>query len=190
MFEYPETDPNGQLTISGTIRHQQSVPGNDIFLPNALIKLNLNNQFIRDTRTDSNGNYLLDRLSRGGRYQVIPSEPGYQFAPPSVFYEGLGQNEILDFTASGPLSPGPTPTPTPGANMLVWQKFFDGPQHLADLDPIVAVDTQGNTYVTATSGSATDGVTDTSTIKYNPSGEQLWAKNFAGPGGYKLRGNG
>jgi hypothetical protein len=185
LFQYPNDDPNGQLTLSGRIRHQQSAPGNEIFLPNALIRLNLNNEFVRETRTDGVGNYLFDHLSHGGRYQIIPSEPGYTFAPPSVFFEGLTQNTTWDFTASGPLPPGPTPTPTPGANALAWQNVYDGPQHLADFDPHIAVDAQGNTYVTGTSGSATSGDTDISTIKYSSTGEQLWAHSFAGPGGYK-----
>jgi hypothetical protein len=185
LFQFPDSDPQGQLTLSGIIRHQQSAPGHEIFLPNALVKLNLNNQYLKSTLTDANGNYLFDRLSYGGRYQVIPSEPGYTFAPPSVFFEGLTQNTTWDFTASGPLPPGPTPTPTPGASVLAWQNFFDGPQHLADFDPHLALDAQGNTYVTSTSGSATDGDTDISTIKYGADGQQLWAKSFAGPGGYK-----
>ena len=88
MFQYPDSDPNGQLTISGRIRHEASAPGNEIFLPNALIKLNLNNQYLKSTLTDANGNYLFDHLSFGGRYQIIPSEPGYEFGPPSVFFEG------------------------------------------------------------------------------------------------------
>lgn len=185
FFLYPDSDPNGQLTIGGRIRHEQSTPGNEIVLPNALIKLNLNNQFIRETRTDAGGNYLFDRLSYGGRYQIIPSEPGYVFGPPSVFFEGIFENETLDFIADGPLPPGPTPTPTPGTNVLAWQKSFDGPQHLADFEPHVAIDPQGNTYVTATSGSATSGDTDISTIKYSPTGQELWARTFVDPGNYK-----
>jgi hypothetical protein len=79
----------------------------------------------------------------------------------------------------------PNPTPTPGANSLTWEKFFDGAQHLADFDPHVAVDAQGNTYVAATSGSFTSGDTDITTIKYGPEGRQLWVATFAGPGDYK-----
>jgi hypothetical protein len=101
FFQYPDTDPQGQPTISGRIRHQQSTPGNEIFLPHALVKLNLNGQFIRATQTDAAGSYIFDHLSRGDRYEVMPAEPGFTFAPPSVTFEGLVNNETWDFAASG-----------------------------------------------------------------------------------------
>jgi hypothetical protein len=185
FFQYPDTDPKGQLTISGRIRHQTSAPGNEVFLPHALVKLNLNNVFVKATQTDAQGNYLFGNLSYGGRYELVPAESGYQFFPPSVFYEGLIRNETQDFVAAGPVPPGATPTPTPGEGALTWERFYDGPQHLADINPRVAVDAQGNSYVAATSGSATDGDTDITLVKYSPSGEQLWSTSYVGEGNYK-----
>ncbi|MGB8508693.1 MAG: SBBP repeat-containing protein, partial [Pyrinomonadaceae bacterium] len=178
-------DPNGSLSISGRIRHQQSSPQNEIFLPNARVELLLHSQLVKTTLTDSGGNYLFNNLSRGGEYTVRPAEPGYEFFPPSVIFSALTQDETWDFVASGPLPPGPTPTPVPGTGAVSWQKFYDGPQHQADYDPFVAIDSAGNTYVAATSGDATSGNTDIATIKYSPTGEKLWAVNFAGPGNYK-----
>ena len=187
FFQYPETDPQGQLSISGRIRHQTSAPGNEVFIPHALVKLNLNNSFVKATQTDAEGRYSFGNLSYGGRYEIIPSEPGYQFFPPSVFYEGLFRNETLDFVAAGPVPPGatPTPTPAPGSGALKWERFYDGPQHLADYDPRVTVDAQGNTYVAATSGAAGGGDTDISLVKYSPAGAQLWAASYVGEGNYK-----
>ncbi len=185
FFQYPDTDPQGQLTISGRIRHQQSAPGREIFLPNAVVRLSLNNSFLKATMTDAQGNFIFKSLSYGGRYELKPAEPGYEFFPPSVFFEGLTENETYDFVAAGPLPPGATPTPTPGSSAVTWERFYDGPQHLADSDPRVAVDAQGNTYVAATSGSANGGDTDITLIKYSPAGEQLWSASYVGEGNYK-----
>jgi hypothetical protein len=177
-------DPNGTLKISGRIRHQQSAPGHEVFLRNSRVSLYLHGSLFKTTLTDSLGNYLFNNLSRGGEYTVQPSEPGYEYFPPAVTFNGLTRNETWDFTAAGPL-PDPTPTPTPGASDTAWERIFDGPQHQADTDPHIAVDEQGNTYVTATSGAANGGDTDISTIKYDAMGQQLWAVTYAGPGNYK-----
>ncbi|MFL6253771.1 MAG: Ig-like domain-containing protein, partial [Pyrinomonadaceae bacterium] len=185
FFQYPDTDPQGQLTISGRIRHQQSAPAHEIFLPNAVVRLNLNNSFLKATRTDAQGNFFFGSLSRGGRYELKPDEPAYEFFPPSVTWEGLTQNETWDFVAAGPLPPGTTPTPTPGSGALTWERFYDGPQHLADFDSRIAVDAQGNSFVAATSGSATDGDTDITLVKYSPTGTLLWSTSYVGEGNYK-----
>ncbi len=179
-------DPSSNLSLSGVVRHNQSTPGREIFLTNALVKL-LQNQtrVIAQVRTDSAGRYSFNGLGRGGRYTVSPAEPGYTFFPPAVSWEGLAESATWDFTAAGPLPPGATPTPTPGTGSVTWEKFFDGPQHTADFDPHVAVDAQGNTYVAATAGSATDGDTDITVIKYSPAGDLLWLNTYVGEGNYK-----
>ncbi|HYN86759.1 MAG TPA: Ig-like domain-containing protein [Pyrinomonadaceae bacterium] len=179
-------DANGDLTISGVVRHQQSSPANEIFLPNALFELYLHGALVRTTRTDSQGRFVFDRLSFGGEYSVKPAEPGYTFYPPAVTWSGLTENETWDFVAEGPLPPGPTPTPTPGANLLAWEQFYDSPYHLADYDSIVALDPQGNSYVTGTSNvPGGGGDTDISTVKYDAAGRPVWSRTFVGLGGYK-----
>ncbi|MFL6256877.1 MAG: SBBP repeat-containing protein, partial [Pyrinomonadaceae bacterium] len=134
---------------------------------------------------DAQGNFFFGSLSRGGRYELKPDEPAYEFFPPSVTWEGLTQNETWDFVAAGPLPPGATPTPTPGSGALTWERFYDGPQHLADFDSRIAVDAQGNSFVAATSGSATDGDTDITLVKYSPTGTLLWSTSYVGEGNYK-----
>ena len=179
-------DPDGNLSLSGKLRHEQSTPNNEIVLPNALVELQLHNQLLRTTHTDTAGNYNFGSLSFGGEYTVRPAEPNYTFGPPSATWAGLVENDTQDFIAAGPLPPGPTPTPTPGANVVDWEKFYNSPNNLADYDPRMAVDGQGNTLVTGTSivpGSSED--TDISTVKYDPAGQQLWARTFAGVGNYK-----
>ncbi|HEX6625239.1 MAG TPA: Ig-like domain-containing protein, partial [Pyrinomonadaceae bacterium] len=178
-------DPNGTLRITGRILHEQSTPDHVIPVPNALVKMGLSDKPFRETRTDADGNFVFDRLNQGGRYEVKPSEPGYQFLPPSVYFDGLASDQSWEFTARGPLPPGPTPTPTPGASVLGWEAFYHGPQNLADYDPRIAIDAAGNTYVAGTSGSFTTGDTDISVIKYGPDGAQAWARTFSGDGNYK-----
>jgi hypothetical protein len=180
-------DPSGTtLSISGRIRHQQSSPENEIFLRHAHVELRVRNSLVKTTLTDSGGNYLFNNLTRGEEYTVRPAEPGYQFFPPSVTWSGIAESATWDFTAAGPLQPGPSPTPSPGASLVAWEKFYNSSQDSSDYDPRMAVDQQGNTYVAGTSykpDSSSD--TDVSTVKYSPSGEQLWARTWAGPGFFK-----
>ncbi|HEX7313339.1 MAG TPA: Ig-like domain-containing protein, partial [Pyrinomonadaceae bacterium] len=182
-------DPNGNLSLSGVIRHNQSSPGHEIFLTNALVQLIQNDtRVIAQVRTDSAGRYNFTGLGRGGDYTIKPAEPGYSFFPPAVIFEGLVESRTWDFTASGPLPPGATPTPTPtppGSGALTWERFYDNPQHTGDLDPRVAVDAQGNTLVAATSTAADSGDTDITLVKYSPTGELLWSASYVGEGDYK-----
>ena len=175
-------DPAGNLTITGRITHQQSSPSNPIYLPNALVKLGLNNQPLRATRTDANGYYTFTGLSRGGGYMVEPAEPGYVFYPPAVFYSGIVENAIHNFIAEGPLPAGPTPTPTPGASGLAWERFYNSPHNAGDGGALVATDAQGNTYVAGTSDAGAGGDLNISLVKYAPDGTQLWEREYAGSG--------
>ena len=173
-------DPAGNLTIAGRITHQQSSPSNPIYLPNALVKLGLNNQPLRATRTDANGYYTFNGLSRGGAYKVEPAEPGYVFYPPAVFYSGIVENATHDFIAEGPLPAGPTPTP--GASGLAWERFYNSPHNAGDGGALLATDAQGNTYVTGTSDAPAGGDLNISLVKYGPDGTQLWEREYAGSG--------
>ncbi|HEV3469226.1 MAG TPA: Ig-like domain-containing protein [Pyrinomonadaceae bacterium] len=172
-----------RVSISGSIRHNASQPGNEIFLTNALVKLELDNRPYRETRTDAQGNFRFDNLGYGGAFTLRPAEPGYTFYPPYVSWSGIVEDSIKDFVADGPVPPQPQPQPTPGANVLAWEKFYDGPRGQSDSASRLFVDAQGNSYVAGvTTGATGAGDTDIVTAKYDPAGALLWAKTFAGPG--------
>lgn len=60
----------------------------------------------------------------------------------------------------------------------LWSQTFDGTAHGYDEPTAIKVDRTGNVYVTGlTGGDSTDWVT----IKYSPSGQQVWAKTYDGP---------
>lgn len=62
----------------------------------------------------------------------------------------------------------------------VWARRYDGPGTRLDVAHTLALDGSGNVYV---SGPSWDDETyyDYATIKYSPSGDQLWVKRFDGP---------
>jgi uncharacterized delta-60 repeat protein len=63
----------------------------------------------------------------------------------------------------------------------LWAKRYNGPGNGTDGASDIAVDGSGNVYVTGWSeGSTTD--LDYATIKYSPTGKQLWVKRYIGPG--------
>ena len=62
-----------------------------------------------------------------------------------------------------------------------WVRRYNGPGNGADSAYALALDSQGNVYVTGEStGSGTN--YDYATRKYSPSGQLLWAKRYNGPG--------
>jgi uncharacterized delta-60 repeat protein len=64
---------------------------------------------------------------------------------------------------------------------LLWARRYDGPANDSDSAHALAVDGQGNVYVTGESyGTSSWG--DYATIKYNPSGARIWVKRYNGPG--------
>lgn len=73
-----------------------------------------------------------------------------------------------------------------------WAARFNGPANHDDRRPLMALDAHGNVYVAAETQSLTPAPafglegnnTDIVTIKYDPSGNQLWAATFNGPGQY------
>ncbi|UOQ64711.1 T9SS type A sorting domain-containing protein [Hymenobacter volaticus] len=67
----------------------------------------------------------------------------------------------------------------------LWQARYNGPADNEDLPTNVVVDEAGNVYVSGTSYSATE--SDYATVKYSPTGQQLWVARYNGPAsGYDL----
>jgi len=62
----------------------------------------------------------------------------------------------------------------------LWAKFYDGPSHHADTARAIALDSQGDVYVTGSSQDE-EAVYDYATVKYGPDGKKLWAKRYNGP---------
>jgi uncharacterized delta-60 repeat protein len=69
----------------------------------------------------------------------------------------------------------------------LWVRRYDGPGHGYDCATAMALDTQGNVYVTGTSEGVEDVWSgwcsfDYATVKYSPAGETLWIMRYDGPG--------
>ena len=62
-----------------------------------------------------------------------------------------------------------------------WAKVYDGPANGNDYGNSITVDGSGNVYVTGSSAGAKTGQ-DYLTIKYDSSGQQLWASTYSTPG--------
>ena len=58
---------------------------------------------------------------------------------------------------------------------------YDGPVSGDDTATAMALDAQGNVYVTGRSDGGAS-LYDYATIKYNPDGKALWVKRYGGPG--------
>ena len=63
----------------------------------------------------------------------------------------------------------------------LWVARYDGPGNRYDEAFGLAVDSLGNVYVTGDSNGAYPSANDYATIKYNPSGSQLWVARYDGP---------
>ncbi|HXF48773.1 MAG TPA: SBBP repeat-containing protein [Verrucomicrobiae bacterium] len=59
-----------------------------------------------------------------------------------------------------------------------WSENYDGPALVDDYPNALAVDASGNVYVTGGSNASGSG-TDIATIKYDPSGNELWAARYS-----------
>lgn len=67
----------------------------------------------------------------------------------------------------------------PSGNMQ-WFSYYDGPNNSVDVSRSIFVDINMNVYISGSSkGTSSD---DYATIKYSPSGSQLWVMSYNGPG--------
>ena len=62
---------------------------------------------------------------------------------------------------------------------VLWTKHYNGPANGYDAGQSIAVDAQGNAYVTGNHTTATG--LDCATLKYSPDGDLLWASSYDGP---------
>jgi len=67
------------------------------------------------------------------------------------------------------------------AGAVIWARRYDGVSHGPDVAAAIAVDGSGNVYVTGDS-QGSGKTSDFATVKYSPSGQQLWAQRYNGPG--------
>lgn len=66
---------------------------------------------------------------------------------------------------------------------FLWVARYDGPGHNLDHASAIAIDINGNVYVTGWSRAGSDFASeDYATIKYSPTGQQLWVKRYNGTG--------
>lgn len=65
-----------------------------------------------------------------------------------------------------------------------WARRYNGPANGEDLATAIAVDGQGNVYVTGSSGPNLLYSSDFLTIKYSPDGQRLWTRRYHSPENY------
>jgi hypothetical protein len=63
-----------------------------------------------------------------------------------------------------------------------WVRRYDGPGNRSDDARALAVDSQGNVYVTGRSWGGTSTLDDYATVKYDANGNLLWVRRYNGPG--------
>jgi uncharacterized delta-60 repeat protein len=63
-----------------------------------------------------------------------------------------------------------------------WLAFYNGPQNRGDTAEALAVDDNGNVYVTGSSSNGSISGNDIVTVKYDASGNEVWVIRYQGPG--------
>jgi hypothetical protein len=69
-----------------------------------------------------------------------------------------------------------------GAGVPLWTNFYNGPDNGGDFVRAMAVDRNGNVFVTGASW--TGGAEDFATIKYSAAGAPLWTRRYSGGNGH------
>jgi uncharacterized delta-60 repeat protein len=67
---------------------------------------------------------------------------------------------------------------------LLWVRRYNGPDNGVDVAVALAVDSQGNVYVTGSSWGGTSTHYDYATVKYDANGNLLWVRRYNGPGNW------
>jgi uncharacterized delta-60 repeat protein len=112
-------------------------------------------------------------------WEIIYTDQTYQ--PQMIVVRGeapLSEPEVTAEAASPAVS-----SLSGSAVAQEWVARYDGPANSLDRAYAIAIDTSGNVYVTGYSyGSGNS--PDYATIKYDTSGNELWAARYNGPGDY------
>lgn len=127
-----------------------------------------------------------DAASLAWRWNEVPltwgAGAGTDDTPAGVVIDAAG-NAYVAGTSSGPgggsdivllkvLGTGMVAQP---GGTLLWKQTYDGPAHRGDEAEAVAIDAQGNVYVTGGSRRA-DGSWDMVTAKFRPNGTRAWVR--------------
>ena len=120
-----------------------------------------------------------DHMADSGDYYRSGYAFGPRTAPPSKKYDGTESGVWVHDISD----PGTQISATFSVSRVMrrWVRRYNGPGNGSDQAHGLAVDGQGNVYVTGESDGAGSS-RDYATIKYSPSGEELWAARYNGPG--------
>jgi len=106
---------------------------------------------------------------------------GMDWPAPNIIVDGQGNVYVAgESKGSGTDSDYATIKYGPDGSQL-WVRRYNGPGNSFEEVAGLAVDGQGNVYVTGGSGQAPDN-SDCATIKYGPDGSRLWVRRYNGPG--------
>ncbi len=169
------------VTISGHVTHQNGVRMSGV----TMTLYNQDDDSTRTVMTDEMGNYAFDMIPFGSLVELTPSRENYEFYPPMVIWDGIVQDEVINFIAVGP----PPPPPPPPANQptLAWSSYYDNAPQLAEYGALIGRDGAGNIYVGGTSNTedTNGGDTDIVLFKTDVNGNRVWSRTFDGPGNYR-----
>lgn len=101
----------------------------------------------------------------------------------SIAVDELGNVYVTGYSVGTTTAEDYTTIKYNSAGDTVWVRRYDGPGNNTDIAWAIAVDRQGNVYVTGTSRSGSTSYTaDYATIKYNSSGDTIWVRRYNGLG--------
>jgi len=123
----------------------------------------------------SGGDCMTIKYDSAGNEQWVQRYPGRGSA---ITIDGSGDICVTGYTGSGTATDYLTLKYHPsGGN--VWTRTYNGPSDSADQASSIAIDVQGNVYVTGTSRGLGTG-DDYATVKYTTAGVEQWVQRYDG----------